>query len=152
VKMEANEVRDKLLEFFQGNHDALDLCAQLDFVFHLWDDLIDKDKARVDDEINLAFWLMFSTIPRNPFFIEAKEALMPLIDRIILQWHDANVLERSDDLHDAHLAYGLRAMRLQLWHHVAYLIGGYSWARKVGPEIQRLNQYTLDEFLSDKES
>jgi hypothetical protein len=141
---------NRLRHFFKGNEAAVELCQCLAYIVHLWDDLIDKDKERTDEDINAAFWMLFSTIPRNEFYRQEQDTLLPLLERMILTWHDANKLEKGTR-HDCHLAYGLRMQLLQIFHHIAFLVGGYAWIREIGPEIQRLNDYDLMEFMKEKE-
>jgi hypothetical protein len=139
---------DKLLYFLKGDQNAVDFCVNLTYIAHLWDDLIDKNIQRSDADINDAFRAALIDIPCNPFYVHFRTHLAPLMQSAILQWEDANILERGSD-HDKHMAYMLRASFLQIFCFCAYLIGGSSWARQVGPEMRRLYEETLESFMEE---
>jgi len=145
------KLADKLMRFFKGNTDAVNLCVNLTFVCHLWDDLYDGDRQRTPQEISDAFRVALFDIPTNPFYIAYGLHLKPLILNAILCWQDANILEVSSNPHDQHLAYGLRAAFLQIFNYCAYLIGGSEWAREVGPDIRRIYEEPLQDFTQEME-
>ena len=142
------QLREKLNYFFKGNLAAVEMCMQLTFIAHVWDDLIDKDKVLTDHEISTAFRILLVDLPYNPFYTDHIVDLRPLIMNVILQWWDANVLERGSD-HDRHMAYMLRASFLQIFNYCAYLIGGPDWAGEVGPDMRRLYEESLESFMEE---
>lgn len=139
---------EKLLYFLKGDRDALAFLVDLMYVVHLWDDLIDKDKDRSDFEINEAFRILMVDIPGNPFYIRFGSHLRPLLQNMILQWLDANVLEKASD-HDKHMAYMLRSSPLQVMNYCAFLIGGPVWYEDVGPNMRRIYEESLDDFMGE---
>jgi hypothetical protein len=145
---QARVLEQKLIGLLQGNLAAVSLCMDVIAVFHLWDDLIDQDKEIRAEEINGAFWACFVRIPRNPFYQSHQQEIVPLIENIILAWHSANVLERGTD-HEKHVAYGLRSLVVRLIDHCAYLVGGYEWARQIGPDVARLYDEPLESFMEE---
>lgn len=150
--MEENkELPDKILHYMMGDKAAALFCLQLVNVAHLWDDLIDKDRKPSDKEINEAFQIMLLSIPSNPFYVEHREALQTLIQNAILQWKDANVLERGSD-HDKHMAYMLRASITQIFNYCAFLIGGQEWTDKIGPEMRRMYEEPLESFMEEMQN
>ena len=137
----------KLVTFLQGDENAVRFCIDLVFLLHLWDDLIDKDTHREDNEINDAFRVALVDIPSNPFYIAYAHHLRPLFMNVILQWHCANKLERGIE-HEKHIAFGIRAAFIQLFVYCAYLIGGSQWAEKVGPDIWKMYEEKMEEFIA----
>lgn len=145
------ELTEKLYYFLQGDEYAMRFCIDFVYICHLWDDLIDKDNPRTDKDINDAFRVALVDIPANPFYLRHIQDLRPIILNIILKWQDANVLERGSD-HDKHMAYMHRAGMLELFNICAYLIGGPDWARKVGPDMRRIYEETLESFMEEMEN
>ena len=149
TEIEQQEVlTKKLIHFFRGNLDAVRFCIDFVYICHLWDDLIDKDKERTVNEINDAFRAALVEIPGNVFYLANMHILRPIILNIILQWEDANVLETSSE-HDVQMAWMLRAGLIQLFNVCAYIIGGPDWARQVGPDIRRLYDEKLEDFMKE---
>ena len=145
------QLAERLLYFLKGNRWAVAFCMDLTFIAHLWDDLFDNDRQRTPCEINAAFIASLVGIPSNPFYLEHILDLRPLMRNAILQWQDANVLEKSDQLHDKHLAFGLRASFLQIFNYCAYLTGGSDWVNQVGVEMRELYREPLEDFLQEME-
>ena len=112
----------------------------------LWDDLIDRDTVRSSQDINQAFMLALCGIPGNSFYDQHRFLLQPLFINSILQWLDANVLEKSKSIHDRRMAWMLRASILQIFNFCAYLIGGLEWYIKVGPSMRRIYEETFSDF------
>ena len=143
-------IRTNLKYFFQENYAAIEFFLSLWRVTQVWDDLVDGDKAITNDQISEAFRLALVEIPRNPFYVHHQHTLTPLVLNMILQWQDANVLERQSE-HDKHLAFGLRAGILQIIPVCAYLIGGADWAAQQGPQMRRIYQEKLVDFMREME-
>jgi hypothetical protein len=135
----------ELYPLLRGNRDALSLCADLLYVGHLWDDLIDKDKPLTDEQINSGFSAMVAKIPMNPFFQEHVRELGPLLMSVILQWKDANKLEADGSPHERAMAYMLRNALLQVMAFCIWLIGGDGWYEEAGDKFQRLCAAELGE-------
>lgn len=143
----------ELYPLLRDDRDALELCIDLLFVGHLWDDLIDKDKPLKDEEINSAFAGMLARIPRNPFFQRHVRDLGPLLMSTVLQWKDANKLELRGSSQERAMAYMLRNMLLQVMAYCIWLIGGDAWYEQAGEQFQRLCASELhgafDAFLKE---
>lgn len=139
----------KVVEFVQGDTDAVRFLVDLTYVLHLWDDLVDRDNPRSEQEINQGFRIALVDIPRNPFYLRHLPDLRPLMMNVILQWQDANQMERKGNHHDLHMAYMLRAGMLQVFNYCAYLVGGPEWAEQVGPDMRRLYQEDLFDYMQE---
>jgi len=134
--------------FLKGNIDAMRLIIDIFDLIHIWDDLVDKDKERSNDEINNAFRIALIDIPLNPFYQRYQGHLIPLIMNCILQWEDANEMEKMGDS-DKHQAFMLRASVIQLISYCAFLIGGMEWSRQVGTNIRKMYIEQLDKFMEE---
>lgn len=146
---EQEELIKKLLKYLKGNTDAVRFCIDIAFIAHVWDDLIDKDNPRTDNDINNAFKAALIDIPSNPFYLANISDLRPLMYNAILQWQDANKLEKDGNHHDKHMAYMLRASIVQIFSYCAFLCGGSEWAEEVGPDIRRVYEEDLFEYLKE---
>ena len=134
------------------NQDAVRFCIDVTFIAHVWDDLVDKDKERTNEEISNAFKAALIDIPSNPFYLAHINDLRPLMMNAILQWQDANKLEVNGDDHDKHMAYMLRASFIQLFVYCAFLIGGGGWAETIGPEVRRIYREDLYTYMKEMEN
>jgi len=140
------------MKVLQNNAEAVLFCVQFVYICHLWDDLIDKDRQRSDAEINDAFRIALVEMNRNGFYRRHLDELAAIINNVIIRWEDANELERHPrGNHDYHLAHGHRAGLVDLFAYCAYLVGGTAWARKVGPEIRRMYQEPLEDYIKEME-
>lgn len=144
-----DEQTEFLRKVLKGTEDAVVFCGLLGEISQVLDDLVDGDKAVAEDEIERAFFLALIELPRNPFYARHYAALNPMIQAAFAAWQDANVLERGND-HDKTLAFVLRDMLTDVAVACAYLIGGYEWAREVGPDIRRFfHDETLGTYLRE---
>ena len=145
------KLRDHLIYFLQGNLHAVRLCIDLTFIAHVWDDLIDRDRERTAWDINQAFRIALVDIPANPFYLQHITQLWPLFMNAILQWQDANILEKGTK-HDKQMAYMLRASFLQIFNYCAYLVGGPEWASEIGPDLRRIYKETFESFSREQKN
>ena len=96
----------KLNELF-NNHQAALLCTQYFDIAQILDDLVDKDKEVNNYLLVKCFRTMLYDIPTNPFYLQYKELLLPILDITISKWEVANKYEASKE--QLHKAYMLRA-------------------------------------------
>ena len=145
---------DSLEYFMKGNQDAVRLCVDLIYVAHLWDDLIDKDKLRTDDDINLAFRKTLLDIPSNPFYKEHANDLQPIMRNVVFAWYDANALEKGDK-GERIMGFVARNELLNVLGYCIFLTGGYEWQSVEGLNFRKYCAQTmavkLEEFLNEKE-
>jgi len=144
-------LQEKLMYYLKGNFAAVQFCMYVVFVAHLWDDLIDQDNVRSEADINNAFMIALVEIPSNPFYMANVNELRPIMRNTIMQWLDANKLERGTD-HDKHMAFMLRSSICQIFNYCAYLVGGPEWANEVGPHMRRLYEEPLEDFMKEFEN
>jgi len=116
----------ELNKYLCGNQSALEMCRILNYICHLWDDLIDKDKPRTDKDINLAFRFMLFDLPVNQFYRDNQAILQPLLLSTIMQYQTANILERKQSFPCRIAAYSMRNEMLHIFGMCIYIIGGQS--------------------------
>lgn len=138
---------EKLLDWLNGDTDALQLCGALLYVAHLWDDLIDKDKERTDEEINHAFQAILAEMTRNRFYTEHSQQLAPLIASAALQYPIANKLERGSD-GEKIMAFAMRNALLHIVPHCFFLIGGLAHYNQCAEEYYRYTATDLRGLFS----
>lgn len=149
----ATEQRLVWQKVLKGNVDAIHFVDTLGFITQVWDDLIDKDNAKLTaNEINKAFWCALVEIPQNPFFILHHKEFIPLFRDYINAWLDANELEKTNK-HGKTIAFVLRDLGSGIVHQCAYLIGGYDWMREVSLLIRdTIFDETIEEYMNKERS
>lgn len=132
----AETEHDFLLRVLKGNAAAVDFCEAVFRISQIADDLFDGDKPVAPEIIEEVFWRCLVQLPKQPFYTANFQALQPLIENAFICWMTANQLERGNE-HDKSISFVLRDEVGAIAVHVAYLVGGYYWGKKVAPEIRR---------------
>lgn len=127
--------REDLVRALKGNMDAVYFCEAWFRVTQVWDDLIDKDRPVSDVDINKAFFTCLVDIPSNPFFARHAGYLVPIINAAIVDFQDANILEKGSD-REKMVAYVIRDTATTIVTHCAYIVGGYEWMSKIGTMVR----------------
>jgi hypothetical protein len=135
-------------EFLRGNIEAVQFVVRVFRALHIWDDLIDRDKALTDDEINSVFWDLLVVLPTDPFYVRNIALLNSTLVNAIINWHIANKLEREGDEKDKSVAFVLRGAYIDILSAAAFIVGGMQWVQEVGPAIRRwAHEETFDEYM-----
>lgn len=133
-----------------GNTQALLFLASVMDAVEVWDDLIDKDKAVLDQDINRVFINLMFWLPQNAFFDANKSYLLPLIMTCINAWMDSNQLAQSKDTQKLNTAWHLKQMGVELYGAVAFLTGGFDHMRNVSTEAREiLAQEAFSDYLKE---
>ncbi len=145
--MTAEEEHKLLVHFLRGNEFAIDFCESLARISQVWDDLVDCDTIVSSKQINEAFWRALLEIPNNPFYRKHIDTLLPVMQTVVIDWLDANELEKQDD-HGRNLAFVLRDRLGSLVILCAHLVGGYAWGREISTQVRRTlaNNETLEDY------
>ena len=147
----STETFEKLALFLKNDVNAVKFCVGLMFLGHFWDDLIDKDVQRSDEDINQAFIFSIGDMPLNPFYQAFQTQLAPMMMSASLLWLNSNDLEHGTN--DEKLtAFCIRNVLLNIIHYCMFIVGGTSWVREQGPEFWRTFALTEDlyqEFLKE---
>lgn len=140
--------------WFGGNAHALEMYRLICSMSHVWDDLIDKDKAVSDAAINGAFMTALVYLQSNPFYRSIQDAVLPIWLSVCSSYEVANHFEQTGDPHGLELAHGLRYAGGQVIAYAVITCLGYHAAVKVLPEVwkqmvpERIHDY-LQEHLHD---
>jgi hypothetical protein len=139
---------DFLRKCFQNNDSAVEFALMLVNICDVWDDLIDKDVALEGADINRAMYQCLCGLPRNAFYRQFQDELTPLIEVGVCNWMAADQLKRRGGQKDLEVANVIRHDIVDVFIHVARLIGGFDWATQVAADIRILAQNdTLEEYL-----
>lgn len=130
--------REALSTILKGNLSAISFIETVFSIAHFWDDLIDKDRAVSDADINRAMWQALVELPQNAFYLQNFDALHPVLVNAIANWHAATAFEREKDTNERHLqiAFIARSDYCNLLIQSAYLIGGWDWMLAMAPAIR----------------
>ena len=141
------------LEWFGGNQDALNMYRMFVDLSHVWDDIVDGDKAIGETRINNAFTTALVYLPSNPFYRSIQDQILPMWLMIVSAYEVANKFEKDKDPHGLEVAHGLR---YATGHIVAYAITvcvGYEKAKEFLPDMwksiyfERFDEYRKEHLL-----
>lgn len=143
--------REFMLHAFKGSQAAVDYVLMVARVADVWDNLIDKDVAVSEKDINDAFWILSIDIPRNLFYRAHIDDLLPVTAAGIINWMAANKIERdkTSSQRAIEIAHVIRYSIADVILLAALLCGGHEWAAKVGPELRLRSQRSdLNEYIN----
>lgn len=123
------------LEWFGGNQDALNMYRMFCDLAHLWDDLVDKDNAPSETEINNAFLICLVYLQANPFYRSIQEQILPMWITVVSGYETANKFEKSKDEHGIEIAHTLRYAAGNIIAYAVYVCVGAEKARDILPEV-----------------
>jgi len=140
----SESLHQKISQALLGHIQAIDLFVLIRDVLHFWDDLIDKDKAVPDADINQSMFKALVAIPGNSFYREHQDKLLPVLTNAIANWHTANQFEQTADRDRLEQAFVIRSDYANVLIQMAYLVGGYDWMIQVTPMIRAM--WTTENF------
>ena len=126
------------LEWFGGNEHALQMFRMFGDLLHIWDDLVDKDKERTEEEINHAFAIALVYLPANPFYKSIQEQIMPMWLTVISAYQVANHYQNSKDEHGIEIAHGLRYAAGNIIAYAMHVCVGPVKAQEYLPEVWKV--------------
>jgi hypothetical protein len=142
---------DRLEHFLKGDKHAVLFCLDLLYVAHLWDDLIDKDVVRSNEDVNQAFIKSLSGIPNNPFYQEFISILLPMMHNALVLWLESNELAKGD-LDKKVTAFSLENAVVNIIHFCILVKSSVDWARECSEEFWELFGPTHRELVEMLES
>src|SRR5688572_11406989 len=124
-----------LNQMLQGNQAAIAFVNCLFKIVQLLDDFCDNDNEMDADDAEELCWLTLCSLPSQPFYIQHFMELQPLIRLAVIDWFDANELEKGTE--DAKkIAFVLRETINSIVIHVAGIVGGDDWMREISLQIR----------------
>jgi hypothetical protein len=143
--MSLHPITDKLLDYCNGDSDAVKFIEDFWAFCIVWDDMIDQDKHYDDDHINNAMmWALFG-INDDPFYRKFEIVLRPAIMQCIAKWMVANRFENSHD--NLAQAYTLRCSPYDVFATVVLLATGSF--QKQTDVVEYLYEFTVGDKLDD---
>lgn len=134
-----------------GDVGAVGMVRVIAFVAHVWDDLIDGDKTVSNAQINDAFHACTVGLLSNPFVQRHAQAIWPVLETSILNWHGANDLERLGTDHALQVAHVTRCAVGDVAVLAASLIHGHQKAAAMAAELRMLvQQDSLEDYMADQ--
>jgi hypothetical protein len=143
------------LEWFGGNQDALNMFRAFVFLLHTWDDLVDKDQAVPEVDVNNAFLTALVYLPANPFYRAIQDAILPMWMVVVSSYETANKFERDKDPHGIEIAHGLRYAAGNIMAYAVHVCVGPEKAREYLPEMwktvfhERFDAYRKEHLDAD---
>lgn len=127
---------------------AVEYCQIVFRASQVLDDLIDGDKVSSLSVVN-TFWEIMIDLPKNSFYREHVDTLVPMQQVFLQDWEDASNLEKLGD-EGQNIAFALRDTVGGLIIHAAALVGGREWARGIATAVRKhVHEDTLDEYKEE---
>jgi len=123
------------LEWFGGDHNALQFAHILEELSHTWDDLVDKDKPVTEQQINTAFMHCLVHLPANPFYRKIQDSIFPMWITVVSGYEAANHYEQTKDAHGLEIAHGLRYAAGNILAYAIHVCVGPEKAREYVPQM-----------------
>ena len=146
--------RDQLIEVCAGNEDALRLCLAWRAFCHQLDDIEDGDNPDnlADDKVIGTQSAWFLETQLNPFWLQHKERLLPLVEISFNAWLDANGWERGTPEQQV-AADVLKGWYHELIFYCARLAGGWEHYRAVTTKFREYDFDSLNKIaLVDRDT
>lgn len=131
------EYDELVMDAAAGDAAAADFLYLVVQIAQTWDDLIDRDKAVQDGDINHAFEAALVLIPGNPFYRLHSDTLSALLHNSIRNWHLATRIERELDAAMMPAAFVLRSAYADIFAQVAYITGGSDHSLNIAMAARR---------------
>ncbi len=139
----------RLQELLEDVH-AVKFLADLAYIAHVWDDLVDKDVEVSPIQITRAFSLSVLGFNANPFFRAHVDRLLPVLETGILNWLGANQLEKVGTNHCLQVAHVIRCSVGDVAVACASVIHGFDKAAEMAAELRMIMQQdSLEDYIAD---
>lgn len=143
---EWKQERDVYLREWIGDEAAFRLLMDISDITELWDDIVDSDTPLTVERVNQVMLQALVSLPANPFYMQHRGFLTPVIITAINAWLDSNILADGSRSERA-LAYALRNFDVQVVQAIIYLTRGQAYLRTVSPQLWKLFAAEQDDVL-----
>lgn len=140
------EARYWFTQMANGDEDAFRFMWTFWSFTHLYDDLVDRDRPVTAEQAAGEFVSLLTTLLYNPFFVQHKDTLFPMIVSMFNRWVDGDLWEQSDQLFDQVASSVIRCGDVDLYHIVAFLTGGWDNMRRT----HKARSYDINDSLKAK--
>lgn len=114
-----------------GNVDAEELLWSWWNFFHMFDDLIDKDKTAPKEMLMRECMLFVSVLSYNEFYHQHKDSLFGFLIQVFNRWLDGDDWEEHGNDWQKSVSDVVRCGDMELYFHIAFLTGGWDHMRAV---------------------
>lgn len=114
-----------------GNVDAENLLWGWWNFFHMFDDLMDKDKTESKELMMKEMMSFVRDLSFNPFYETHKVSLFTLLLQVFNRWLDGDDWEANGNEWEKSVSDVVRCGDMELYFHIAYLTGGWEHMRAV---------------------
>lgn len=132
------------LQWTKGNPEAAKLILDLFKVGHLADNIYDNDSEDVSGDLAKLVAVMFTSISLNPFFINHRATLAPLMSICGAKWDTTNKLRKHSNSNVRKYAFVTKGVD-DFLYMIALLCGGYDHAVS-------LMLYLTEEYYKNSET
>ena len=148
--LEWRRARDQQLREWVADEEALRFFIDLSHFVEIYDDLVDRDKPVSADDINHALFAALCYMPSNPFFLQHRLTLTPLIFTSINAWADANEFQNGT-MSEKALAYGLKGGGVEVLLSIISITRGVEYMRSISAEVRRIvmAHESFEEYLEE---
>lgn len=134
---------------YKGNVEATRLSFALLRYVHLWDDLVDQDKAIAPMYASQVMLEGLTIIAGSPLWGPDMQAHAL---QAYYRWYSANTLEAAPDEEQWAKAWMLRASVYDLFIVIAGRVHGVTWAESIAADVHRFYGEQLEEFIKEVKS
>lgn len=110
------------------------------------DDWYDNDQVSPEDK-EKAIYTILVDLPNNPFYIEYRTWLTPLMSSLVLKWCGANKME--NDKEPNAVSYVWRAAYYDLILMVVNIVHGFDVASKASAYVAKMYGEPLEDYLKE---
>lgn len=118
-----------LQDIAMGDVAAFTFCWTMWNFTHAIDDLVDKDVPQTPDDFARCVGQLFHTLTFNPFYLAYHSQLHGLMISMLDRWVHSEPMMESTDRDEVIRGTVVRCGDLDLYVHVAYLVGGWDHMR-----------------------
>ncbi len=136
---EWRELRNAFVRDMLPDDDARALVMDWSDIIDWFDDIIDGDRQRTEEDAIRIMWEAVVNIPRNPFFHRWHQELVPLMNATMNTWIMANHIERNGG--NMELAYGLRYTMHTMVMAVVEITRGREFMLDIMPDFYTFFNY-----------
>lgn len=148
--------RDRFLQYCIGDPNAVAWVLDLSDSAEMFDDLIDKDHPVDDAQVVRVLRETLLEMPANPFFVEHRQTLLPVLRLAALAWQIANSIEKRFPTligeNAMHVSFVLRNICTLIVPFVVEILRGNETAVEIAPSVIDFvveNDKSFQEYLDE---
>lgn len=153
--MNPQQENELLSKSFRNNVDAIACAKYIINASQVLDDLWDKDKEVSGSQAVTMVIHLTVDLARNPFYLRHQVAMVSIIERAIMQWMEANDIEKDAHKDELRVSYVIRSSITDAIIQMVYLLGDRNHARAAAREIRRmvyLDNESFDDYVNEHSS